>query len=134
MSREWTYLMWAPARWLNSNDRDKRRPDKVIAAWRGTSSAIAQYAKIPQLQRARITAELRWPDNRRRDAANYMPSIKAAIDGIVLAGVLPDDSDKYLLSLTIQRGPNCERRHVAAFQGALVLTIHEEARPCLTNR
>lgn len=41
----------------------------------------------------RIWAEIRRKDNRRRDAANVMPSIKALLDGITDTGIIRDDSD-----------------------------------------
>lgn len=49
------------------------------------------------LDRAHITVTVSWPDKRRRDVHNIMPTIKAAIDGIVDAGMLPDDSDAHLI-------------------------------------
>jgi crossover junction endodeoxyribonuclease RusA len=59
------------------------------------------------------------PDNRRRDTTNLFPSIKAAMDGIVDAGVLKDDSDKYIVSYEIARGEFNVRR------GQLVIEIIE---------
>lgn len=126
MSREWSYTIFAPAEWLNINQRHKRRPDVTIAAWRGLSSALAQYCKIPPLGRAKVTAELRWVDRRRRDASNYMPTIKAAIDGLVDAQVLADDDDEHLLELTIRRGAPAERKKLGV-QGALTLIVTEVA-------
>ena len=52
---------------------------------------MALQAKVPPLSRIIVIAEYRPPDRRRRDADNIMASVKAAIDGIVIAGVIPDD-------------------------------------------
>lgn len=126
MSRTWSYTLNAPADWLNINQRHKRRPDVTIAAWRNLSSALAHYCQIPQLGQARVTAELHWADRRRRDSSNYMPTIKAAIDGLIDARVLTDDDDEHLVELTIRRGESAERRKLGV-QGALTLIVTEVA-------
>lgn len=65
---------------------------------------------------ADIVVTVHPPDRRRRDAHNTLPSIKACIDGLVDAGILPDDSDKHLRSLTIQgRDVHTPGRWVFAF-------------------
>lgn len=53
-----------------------------------------------------ITAEVRYPDNRRRDTHNLVPLVvKPCIDGIADAGLLPDDSDKYVSAVVTRRAP-----------------------------
>nr|WP_303769103.1 hypothetical protein [Schaalia odontolytica] len=37
-----------------------------------------------------------YPDRRRRDRHNLAPTIKAMLDGLIDAGLLPDDADRYL--------------------------------------
>lgn len=66
--------------------RNRRSQALKKAAW-----AMALQGKVPPLGRVIVIAEYRPPDRRRRDADNIMASVKAAIDGIVAAGVLPDD-------------------------------------------
>ena len=58
----------------------------------------------PKIGKAKIRAVYYAPDNRRRDVSNLFPSVKAAVDGVVDAGVLADDSDKYVVSLEMVRG------------------------------
>lgn len=41
----------------------------------------------------RIWAETTHPDNRRRDASNIAPTLKALIDGVTDTGILADDCD-----------------------------------------
>ena len=36
------------------------------------------------------------PDRRRRDRHNLAPTVKAMMDGLIDAGLLPDDADRYL--------------------------------------
>src|SRR5690242_3403037 len=77
------------------------KPIKDTAIW------LARSAKIPHLNRVAIVAEFRPPTGRRRvvrEAHNLAPSVKSAIDGIVLAGVLTDDSDKYVADVSFRPG------------------------------
>lgn len=48
------------------------------------------------LTRARVVCEIAYPDRRRRDLHNLMGTIKPMVDGLIDAGLLPDDSDKFM--------------------------------------
>lgn len=48
------------------------------------------------LQHARVEVEFAYPDRRRRDRSNLAPTVKALMDGLIDAGLLPDDSDRFL--------------------------------------
>ena len=62
---------------------------------------LAKEAKIPPLTKARISATPLLTDRRSMpDVAACYPYVKAAIDGLVDAGVLPDDDPAHLTSLT----------------------------------
>ena len=61
---------------------------------------LCRAQKIPRLERVKITVILKVRDHKRREAINYEPSGKAAIDGIVHAGVLADDGHRYVESVT----------------------------------
>jgi Holliday junction resolvase RusA-like endonuclease len=65
----------------------------------------AKNAKVPHLARAHVIAEYRPPDRRKRDSHNLFLSAKAAVDGLVDAGVLTDDSDEYLTGPDMRPGP-----------------------------
>lgn len=67
------------------------------AAW-----ALAKQHRMPRLNA--VTAELVWypGSNRRYDADNIAPTLKPAIDGLVHAGVLPDDNSTRVIA-TSQR-------------------------------
>jgi crossover junction endodeoxyribonuclease RusA len=64
---------------------------RLVRAIRQATAWQAKAARIPRLERAHIIAEYLPPDRRRRDPANWAPSAKAAVDGLVDAGVLEDD-------------------------------------------
>ena len=59
------------------------------------------------MQRAHLTVYIAAPTARRRDAANLHPTVKALLDGMVAYGVLPDDSDAYLVGPDLR--PDTER-------------------------
>lgn len=82
---------------LNANDRfhwrderDRKILVRESVLWR------AKEAMIPQC--AHVTVEVHYlpGDKRRRDASNLMPTQKAALDGAVRAGVVPDDSAQWV--------------------------------------
>lgn len=55
------------------------------------------------------------------DAANYYPAVKAAIDGLVDAGVIPDDSPKYVGRVTMV----APRKPIGGEAERLILTVEE---------
>jgi NAD(P)-dependent dehydrogenase (short-subunit alcohol dehydrogenase family) len=62
---------------------------------------LARQAKVPVLERARITVTPLHANRRSpQDAGACAAAAKAAIDGLVDARVLPDDSPAHLLALT----------------------------------
>ncbi|MFE9553138.1 hypothetical protein ACFYOD_06605 [Streptomyces sp. NPDC006703] len=104
---------------LNSNQRlhHHRRAEltKVLrrAAW-------AASRGVPHLERAHIIGVLHPTDRQRRDPANWYPSFKACVDGLVDQGVLDDDDHTRVV------GPDMRIGHTVA--GArLVLHIREVA-------
>lgn len=80
---------------LRDNDRlhwavkSKRTKDiRSTTAWR------AKAAGIPRLDLCEIVLVWSVTDNRRRDSSAPEPTKKAAIDGLVDAGVIADDHSK----------------------------------------
>lgn len=49
-------------------------------------------ANVHPVESANVILHWRMPDKRRRDGDGAAPTLAACIDGLVLAGVLPDDS------------------------------------------
>lgn len=89
---------------------------KAAAVW------LCRQQKIPHLTRASFVLEYQPPTQGRavvRDTQNLSPVAKYGIDGCVVAGVLTDDSDRYVTSLTYRRGEKHPR-------GRVVLIITEE--------
>lgn len=92
-----------PAKRLSMNDRTHwRSKANATKLWRTAAYAVAlkPWGGWPPPWRpcfVRVTFPVR--DNRRRDADNPAPTVKAIVDGLVDAGVWPDDSPEWVETL-----------------------------------
>lgn len=105
MNRSKVYKIEMPAGMplLNANGREHwSKRANVTSTIRMTARNLASH--IPHLERVKIRAIYYASNNRRRDMSNLFPSVKAAVDGLVDAGVLKDDSDRFVVSLEMMRG------------------------------
>ncbi len=85
---------------------------KAIKPWRKAAHALAKAAGIPPCQRVRIELYYTPRDNRARDPLNLVATLKAVEDGIVDAGVIPDDSSRYhesVMPKITEKGPGRPR-------------------------
>ncbi len=76
--------------------------------WRDAACILARHQRVPALPR--ITAQLFYVprDDRRRDPLNLVASLKACEDGLVDAGVIVDDSQRYhesVMPRIVPKGP-----------------------------
>lgn len=96
----------APCEWIRSNDRRHFHAAAALTrTWRARAAWLAKQARIPHIdQPVKITAVIHRADRRKADAPNSWPSVKAAIDGLVDAGVLTDDSDEYVAETSFRPG------------------------------
>ena len=110
----------APCDWINSNHRlhwaEKARR---TSAWR--AAAYAAAAQVPRRQRAfttpvHIVCTVHKTRGGRFDVANLSPTSKACIDGLVDAGVIPDDSNDWLIGPDMRAGDKVE-------QACVVVTV-----------
>jgi crossover junction endodeoxyribonuclease RusA len=71
---------------------------RAAAALRLRGGWAARIAHAPEMVRADLTVWVVYPVrvNRRRDVSNYLGTVKPLLDGMVDAGVLPDDDDDHL--------------------------------------
>lgn len=95
------------AEWWTANARThwatRARKTRAIRARVGLT---ARAARMPRLSRAALVVTVHTPTDHRFDPHNAASTvIKAAIDGLVDAGVLPDDDHTHLPTVTIRRGP-----------------------------
>lgn len=68
-------------------------------------AALVTAGQEPLLQRAYVLGVLHPPSRRRIDPANFYPSFKAAVDGLVDAGVLEDDDHTRLVGPDMRIAP-----------------------------
>lgn len=89
---------------LNVNSREHWRPraDKTREL-RHAGWALAQHCT--PMTRARCVVTLNFGDKRTRDPANWHPTAKALVDGLVDAGLLADDDATHLLGPDMRIGP-----------------------------
>ena len=59
---------------------------------------LAKHARLPKFEKAYLVITWFEPD-RRRDPDNIMAGQKFIMDGLVQAGVIPDDSQKYIAGI-----------------------------------
>jgi crossover junction endodeoxyribonuclease RusA len=72
---------------------------RQLEPWKVTTFWLAKQANLPAAvagAAANVTVALPVRGDRRRDPANFYPTVKAIIDGLVLAGVWPDDTPEYV--------------------------------------
>ncbi|MFE7232527.1 hypothetical protein ACFVAF_18075 [Streptomyces sp. NPDC057596] len=77
---------------------------KAVSDCPALMEALAAAKPGPLFQRAHVLGVLHPPTDGRRDPANWYPTFKAAVDGIVDAGVLEDDDHTRLLGPDMRLG------------------------------
>lgn len=83
--------------WLTANGRlHWAQRARRTRALRVRAAIAARAARIPPMVRARITVHVHGRTRARTDPANAYPTIKAVVDGLVDAGILPDDDAAHL--------------------------------------
>ena len=96
---------------LHHFERNRRAQVLKKAAW-----LMALKEKIPPLGRVSIVVEYQPRDSRDTDPDNVPPaSGKPCIDGLVAAGVLPDDSQRYVAGVGGVIGPKFPRGRIVLY-------------------
>lgn len=111
---------------LNANDRDHWRVTSPIRKnWREKGELLGIKARVKDLgwQHAQIDAYIHRPISSRSDAGNFYPTVKPIIDGLIDAGLLPDDNDDHLA------GPFLHKGEKGPYAVTLVITKTEPAPP-----
>lgn len=97
-----TWVLTAP--WskppLSMNDRHHFRVKaELVAQIRTDARVVTKAAKIPPLQHATVAMVWTVPDLTRRDEENPLATGKPWFDGMVDAGVVPDDTPQWMTKL-----------------------------------
>ncbi|MFM1964922.1 MAG: phage Tortellini [Actinomycetota bacterium] len=97
MTESWTIRLPYSTPPLTLNGRQhwatKARGVKEV---RGTTATLARVLQIPACESIHVQLHYVPRDGRRRDADNLVGTLKPCIDGLVDAGVVPDDSPEYV--------------------------------------
>ena len=97
----------APCDWLNSNQRlhwtEKARRTRI---WRHAAhgAVLGQHKGARFDVPVRITVTIHKTRAGRYDVANYGVTAKAIVDGLVDAGVIPDDSNEWVTGPDMRAG------------------------------
>lgn len=130
MTRRFTITLPPGLKLLNANQRVHHRVRaELTQAIRGAAmaqcseepvmrAALVSAGDAPVLEHAYILGILHPGSRRRLDPANFYPSFKAAVDGLVDAGVLEDDDHTRVIGPDMRIGP-------VAKGGRLALVIQE---------
>jgi crossover junction endodeoxyribonuclease RusA len=68
--------------------------------WRGMGLALAEQAKVPACTAIEVTCWGVYPGGRLPDPDAVAPSLKGVLDGLVDAGVVPDDTGEWVKAIT----------------------------------
>lgn len=86
--------------WMSANDRmhwaEKARRTKHLRT-------MGRFCGISRHATTHVAAFIGYPRNGRADPANAAPTVKALIDGMVDAGVWPDDDSTHVIGPTYLR-------------------------------
>lgn len=87
--------------WTTNAERAGNRWERATLTkqWRSAFQLLAKSERIPPMEWITVTVEPHQKGGRLQDVGACNPAVKAAIDGLVDAGVLPDDSSKFVKSL-----------------------------------
>lgn len=92
--------------WLSANQRMHWAPkSKRTAQLRNVGWAEALRQQVGTHGCTHVLAYIAYPRNGKADPANAAPTVKALIDGMVDAGVWPDDDSTHVLGPTYLRDP-----------------------------
>lgn len=106
--------------WTTNAERKGNRWERaeLVKVWRSAFQILAKSERIPPMTWMSVTVEPHQKGGRFQDVGACHPAVKAAIDGIVDAGVLPDDSPQYLRSLIYLPPVNDKNSLVLYIRGA----------------
>lgn len=137
MTRRFTITLPPGLKLLNANQRVHHRVRaELTQAIRGAAmaqcseeptlrAALVSAGQAPVLEHAYILGILHPGSRRRLDPANFYPSFKAAVDGLVDAGVLEDDDHTRVIGPDMRIGPVAKGGRLALVIQELTVTEHQ---------
>ena len=106
--------------WTTNAERAGNRWERaeLVKTWRSAFALLAKSEGLPAMSWISVTAEPHQKGGRLQDVGACNPAVKAAIDGLVDAGILPDDSSQYMRSLIFLPPKNDKNSLVLYIRGA----------------
>jgi crossover junction endodeoxyribonuclease RusA len=104
----WT-LEYEARPWLHNAERSggtrgiggHRGRAAKVREWRDAYANLCLIERVPPLVSIRVVARQVCRDRRRADPGNIYPAVKAAVEGLVDADVIPDDTDLYVAAVEL---------------------------------
>jgi Holliday junction resolvase RusA-like endonuclease len=81
--------------------------------WEAAVMIEVKRQSIEKVDKVILVYMFHFADNRRRDADNYATACKFINDGLVKAGILPDDNFNCVPALTIRRGEKVDKPYIS---------------------
>ena len=82
--------------------------NKIKKKWSNAVELACLWNKIKPVDKCELRFTFIFGDRKRRDPDNYAATVKMIIDGLVIAGILPDDNFNHVakieMSIEIQKG------------------------------
>jgi len=103
MTAEWTLTVDMCGRPTTTNMVHRWHHRAVSAdrkQWRHAGAVLARQASIPAMDCCHIEVTGRYPGGTLPDTDAVAPSLKGVIDGLVDAGVIPDDTGRHIATIT----------------------------------
>ena len=98
-----------PAKALTLNQRMHwAQKAKLTAAWREAAFYAAKQARLECRVPYLVTVVIPVKDRRKRDPHNWFPTVKPIVDGLVDAGVWPDDNSDWVTTTEPRLEPGGE--------------------------
>lgn len=92
--------------WITANQRlHLYAKAEIVRQWRDATAWQCRGMGLSFPGGARIIAELRFFGVRKRDPNNWADTAKAVVDGLVDAGLFPDDDYRYVTGPDMRLGP-----------------------------
>lgn len=111
--------------WLMNHDNNLhyRERANLRMVWKNAFWGLAKQAKIPKLDHVRLSIIHHYSDRRYvPDCDACAPAVKAAIDGIRIAGVISDDGPQWV-------GPITYELPVKSLRNALEVVVTATVQP-----
>jgi hypothetical protein len=107
--------------WTTNAERAGNRWERatLVKQWRTAFFYLAKQHKIPPLLDVDIIAVPHQKNGRLQDVGACNPAVKSAIDGLVDAHVMQDDSPKYLKSVTFLQPVRAENSLTLTIVGTI---------------